>query len=212
MIDGQEVEALADPDYFQWSPDSKRYVFQGKNSMVVDGKEQPKVGYLLESFRFSSDSKHFAYASMAGNDRPVVDGEVKPFFLGGFQPTSQTLPKITFPPLVFSPDGAHLAYIGSTVDATGRVNSRAGVVLDGVRAEWPNLGLSFPAWSPDGKHVAAIAWNGRGVAAMIDGKVGSVYETVLGNNAAAVRFVDGHTFRFYGTKAGQIYRVTIDIS
>lgn len=212
VIDGQEFEALHDVPQFQWSPDSKRYAFQGKNSFVVDGKEQPKVGYLLESGRFSSDSKHFAYASMAGNNRAVVDGEVKPFYLGGFQQTSQAQPYITFPPLVFSPDGARLAYIGSTLDATGRVNSQAGMVLDGVRAEWPNQGLSFPSWSPDGKHFAAMAWNGRGVAAMIDGKVGSVYETVLQNNAAACRFVDGHTFRFYGTKAGQIYRVTLDIS
>jgi hypothetical protein len=73
VIGGQETEALNNSTEFHWSPDGKRYAFQGKNSLLVDGKEQPKVGYLLESFRFSSDSKHFAYASMAGNDRLVVD-------------------------------------------------------------------------------------------------------------------------------------------
>jgi hypothetical protein len=144
-----------------------------------------------------------------------VDGEVKPFFLGGYQPTSQALPRINFPPLVYSPDGAHLAYIGSTLDATGRVNSRPGTVIDGVRSEWasPSLNsISFPSWSPDGKHFAAMAWDGRGQAPMIDGKVGSAYESVLENNAAACRFVDSHTFRFYGVRAGQAYRVTLDIS
>ena len=54
--------------------------------------------------------------------------------------------------------------------------------------------------------------HGDGQAVMIDGKVGSPYETVLENNVAACRFVDGRTFRFYGTKAGQIYRATLDIS
>jgi hypothetical protein len=42
--------------------------------------------------------------------------------------------------------------------------------------------------------------------------VGPSYETVLENNAAASRFVDGHTLRFYAIKAGQIYRVTLDIN
>ena len=212
VIDGQETEALNDGDEFQWSPDGKRYAFQGKSSLLVDGKEQPKVGYLLESFRFSSDSKHYAYASMAGNDRAIVDGEVKPFMLAGFQPTSQALPRINFPPLAFSPDGARLAFLGRAIDATGRATSQAGVIVDGVRTQGPSESYQFPTWSPDGKHFAVLVGNGQGRAPMIDGKVGTFYESVLENNVAACRFVDAHTLRIYGVKAGQIYRVTLDIS
>ena len=47
---------------------------------------------------------------------------------------------------------------------------------------------------------------------MIDGKLGPYYEALLQTNVAACRFVDGHTLRFYAIKAGQIYRVTLDIA
>jgi hypothetical protein len=47
---------------------------------------------------------------------------------------------------------------------------------------------------------------------MVDGKLGPLYPDMLRTNIASCRFVNDHTFRFYGVKAGQIYRVTLDIS
>ena len=38
------------------------------------------------------------------------------------------------------------------------------------------------------------------------------YEDIVLQNVAAARFVDDHTYRFYGIKAGQIYRVTLDVA
>ena len=74
--------------------------------------------------------------------------------------------------------------------------------------------ITFPPilFSPDGKHFATVITTGQGWVAMIDGKVGPSYEALLPSNVASCRFVAGHTFRSYGIKAGQIYRVTLDIS
>ncbi|HEU5218725.1 MAG TPA: hypothetical protein VFU23_08695, partial [Gemmatimonadales bacterium] len=215
VIDGQEIESLNDVPEFQWSPDGKRYAFMGKTVTVVDGKELAKTRgqRILESFVWSADSRHFAYTNQTygSGAEPVVDGEMKPFFTEVFQQTTQALPKIGFPPMVFSPDGAHLAYLGRTFDATRRANSRAGVVIDGVRNEGPGESYMYPSWSPDSKHFGVMAGNGRGWGAMIDGKMGAVYEAILQNNGAACHFVDGHSFRFFGIRDGQIYRVTFDI-
>jgi len=46
---------------------------------------------------------------------------------------------------------------------------------------------------------------------MVDGKLGPSYPDIVVLSSAACRFIDDHTFRFYGIKGGQIYRVTLDI-
>jgi hypothetical protein len=46
---------------------------------------------------------------------------------------------------------------------------------------------------------------------MIDGKLSQAYEDVLKVSGAGFRWVDSHTFRFYGIKGGQVYRITIDL-
>jgi hypothetical protein len=46
---------------------------------------------------------------------------------------------------------------------------------------------------------------------MVDGKLSPAYEDMVVLNAASSRFVDGHTFRFYAIKAGQVYRVILDL-
>jgi hypothetical protein len=36
-----------------------------------------------------------------------------------------------------------------------------------------------------------------------------MYENVLELNPNAARFVDAHTYRFYGVKGGQVYKVSV---
>ena len=138
VIDGQEMQAASDVPEFRWSPDGKRYAFQANGTLIVDGKEMPKpkgAGVTRDSFIWSPDGKHFAYAASFQffGESPVVDGEVKPLYLGTFQGTNRIQPMITFPPFLFSPDGSHLAFVGYTYDAQGRGNSKAAVMVDGVR-------------------------------------------------------------------------------
>lgn len=86
------------------------------------------------------------------------------------------------------------------------------MVVDGVSYQGPMESYMFPAFSPDGKHFATVITTGTGWVVMIDGKVGPSYESLVLELISAARFVGPNTYRFYGIKGGQIYRVTFDIS
>ena len=46
---------------------------------------------------------------------------------------------------------------------------------------------------------------------LVDGKVSPGYQDMLELNLGSHRFTNARTYRFYGIKAGQIYRVTLDL-
>lgn len=214
VIDGQELNGYNWIKQFQWSSDGKRYAFQAANNtgnwIVIDGKEQPKtLGYTDESLSIGPGGKHVVYgaAKTFNSYQPIFDGDAKPFNLGNFAGAWQTNPRITFPVFVWSPDGEHLAFIGMKLDGT----SRGAIVVDGVPYEGPTPSYMFPSFSPDSKHWAAMMTTGRGWTVMLDGKLTPLYDEVIPNRVEALRFVDNHTYRFYGVKGGQIYRVKLDI-
>jgi WD40 repeat protein len=210
IVDGQELP-FSNISEFQFSPDGKRYAFTAGSSVVVDGKEQSKaISIPNASLRFSSNSKHFAYAGQVSvaNYQPFLDGVAKPAWLGDFVSMTYVQPALTFPQLFFSPDGNHLAFVGRKPTATARF----ALWVDDVSYEVPGQSFTFPSFSPDSKHLAAFTTSGQGWAVMIDGKVGAnVYESLLPTQPTAARFVDNNTFRFYGIKANQIYRVTVSL-
>jgi hypothetical protein len=67
--------------------------------------------------------------------------------------------------------------------------------------------------SEDGehKHFAAVVSTGTDWVILVDGKVSPGYADMLEPNSGSHRFVDGQTYRFYGIKAGQIYRVRLEL-
>ena len=220
VIDGQELQGDNGITDFLFSPDGKRYAFRtwlaaqnGGFAVLVDGKESPKSkgDIYAQSLTFSPDSKHYAYGAALNitSFQPVVDGEVRSANLGVFQTKSNPGPsqRITFPVFNFSPDGTRLAFVGQKLDGTGK----ASLILDGVSYEGVTALFSFPSYSPDSKHFAWIVGSSRNWTLMVDGKAGPVYDDMLENSVAGCRFVDNHTFRFYGIKNNQIYRVTVDI-
>jgi hypothetical protein len=214
VVDGQELP-FSNISEFQFSPDGKRYAFragQGGSAVVVDGKEVSKAIMPINgSLRFSSNSKHFAYGAQTstGNSQAFLDGVAKPTFLGNF--VSQTLvqPALNFPEVFFSPDGNRIAYVGRKQSPTARF----GVFVDDVSYE-AGQSFTFPSFSPDSKHFAVFTTSGQGMALMIDGKIASTtntYTYLLPLQPTAARFVDNNTFRFYGIKDNQIYRVTVSL-
>ena len=212
VIDGQELNGYHWIKEFQWSPDGKRYAFYGANStgiwMVVDGKEQPKsLGIGADALLFSPDSKHLAFSAQAtvANYQPVVDGVIKPFNLQNF--FTRNNPPLRFPIFSFSPDGNHLAFVAFTLDPM----PKGGVVVDGTVHSGTTASFTYPSWSPDSKHFAAVNTTGKGWVVMIDGKLSASYEDLLSPNVAAARFVDAHTYRWWTIRAGQVYRVRFDL-
>jgi hypothetical protein len=214
VLDGQELPSYGQIVEFRWSPDGTHYALVGFGNpagyqVVVDGKVQPKVlGYSKDSFSWSPDSKHFAYGAQntVSTYVPVLDGATKPGFLGNFFAINR-VPRLSFAPLLFSADGTHLAYVAQRNDGTGK----ASVYVDAQSYEGPTPSHTLPSFSPDGKHFATIMTTGTGWLAMVDGKLGPSYEEIVPLNLGCARFLDNHTYRFYGIKAGQIYRVTLDV-
>ncbi len=219
VVDGEELPTYGNITEFKFSPDGKHYALIGYGggqgyTVVVDGKEQPRhQGYSAGSFQWSPDGKRFAYGAQMSvmNYGPVVDGQVKPGILESFSAMNYAQPATAFPQFLFSPDGSRLAYVGRNLDATGRPEGKAAVLVEGARQEGPMQNYTFPSFSPDGRHFAVVSSTGRGWIVMIDGKVSDSYEDVLKVAAAGFRWLDSHTFRFYAIKGGQLYRVTLDI-
>lgn len=212
VVDGQELP-FSNISELQFSPDGKRYAFRASqygSSVVVDGKEVSKSIMLVNgSLRFSSNSKHFAYAAQTstGNSQAFLDGVAKPTFLGNFVPQTLVQPQLTFPDVFFSPDGNRIAYVGRKQNPTARF----GVFVDDVIYEAGQT-FTFPSFSPDSKRFAVFTTIGQGLALMIDGKVlPTNYQYLLPIQPTAARFVDNNTFRFYAMKDNQIYRVAVTL-
>jgi dipeptidyl aminopeptidase/acylaminoacyl peptidase len=215
VVDGEELSGYSSILDFQFSPDGKRYAFVGHDaakgqSVVVDGKEQTKPGSEVGSLRFSPDGKHVVFAARATVQayQPILDGVAKPHNLGNFFSVTRHPLQLTFPQFLFSADGTHLAYVAVALDGTGK----ASVYVDGTVYQGPTPSYTYPSFSPDGKHFATVVTTGKGWGVMVDGKMSPLYDDVVMKNAASCRFVNDHAFRFYGIKAGQVYRVTLDLS
>jgi hypothetical protein len=107
-------------------------------------------------------------------------------------------PPISFPPVLFSPDGTRLAYThSSAVFVDGQEFGRA-------------PGFSFRAFSPDSKHFAALGRTSQGSMLFVDGKAGPSYQDVLEANLNAMVWTDARTVRVLAVKGGSVYRVTVD--
>ena len=211
VVDGQELP-FSNISELQFSADGKRYAFRAGSSVVVDGKEVSKgIALINGSLRFSSNSKHFAYGAQTttGQSQAFLDGVAKPTYLGNFVAQSLVQPALTFPEVFFSPDGNHVAYVGRKQSPTARF----AMFVDDVSYEGPGQSFTFPSFSPDSKHIAVFTTAGQGMALMIDGKIAATtnYTYLLPLQPTAARFVDNNTFRFYGIKDNQIYRVTVSL-
>jgi len=220
VVDGKELAGYHAITDLQFSSDGKRYAFRGYLPSappgatgvwaVIEGQEPKKYGDVaIWSMTFSSGGKHVAYSAQAAalNYQAVIDGDVRPGYLGNFASVNSVQPPINFPIFVYSPDGNRLAFVGPSKNGSGK----ASVILDGTAYEGISSTFSFPSYSSTSKHFAWIQNTGKGYVPTVDGKIGPSYETMLELSVAGCRFVDDHTFRFYGVKGGQIFRVTLDL-
>ena len=138
-----------------FSPDGSRYAFVGSQSsqfrVIVDGKPNPGAQF-VDSFRFSADSKRYAYAAptMGSDGKPEMfkrpqdppDGGTP-----GFRVVADGVPSPVYSSvdsLQFSRDGQRLGYVGG-------LGGNYVAAVDGKPDApcWKIAGFSF---SPDGKH------------------------------------------------------------
>lgn len=177
--------------------------------VMIDGVEGPVFDVIPTTLsasqlgvQFSPTGGRSAYLGRrAGDWVVVVDGKEAGTLMNA--ETEKGLSFTTGWQFRFNHDGSHLAYVGLTA-AQG-----AALFVDNATYLAPTHSYSFPSWSGDSKHFAAMVWSGRGWTPMIDGKLGPFYDGMLDDNVVGVGFVTANTFRFYGIKAGQLYRVTL---
>jgi hypothetical protein len=136
VVDGKVGRAYDGIGVFQFSPDSKHYLYVGNRNVgnrnsafaVYDGDEMPgEDSNGVSNFVFSRTGGRFAYLakSAQAGTRMVIDGKASsPFY--GLVPNSMS----------FSDDGKHYAY------ATEANGSKWQFIRDGVAANVPSL-VSF---------------------------------------------------------------------
>ena len=161
-VEGPEVDGLVHVPIgpgAPFSPDSKRTAYstlgRGKEFVIADGKAGPEYDHVKWDSLFFSSKSQLAYSAKTGNDAfVVVDDKVI------------TIPghKGMDPAIVFSPDGTHVAYVGSR-------GLKSFVVLDGAEGAPTHNTIPKPVFSPDSKRLA-YAQNGFSATVVVDGKPG----------------------------------------
>jgi WD40 repeat protein len=159
VIDGKEGPSYLSLGYGAFSPDGKRFAYTTPMGVVVDGNETPTgadVGVPI----FSPDSKHLAF-KVKTYDKPGFmikerwyiwrDGKSGPHF--------EEISNIGF-----SPDSKRVAY------AARRSKDDYCVLIDEEQGPKFEAIVAGPEFSPDGQHVAYIAWDNKKMVEVLDGK------------------------------------------
>ena len=215
VVDGKEGDGCNTYWDLVFSDNGQHYAYVARTQqglkLYLDGKEQ-KTAYDFSkgALRFSHDGSHFAYGatSSISNYQAVLDGTPKDGNLGTWSMRLRPTPPIDFPMLQFSPDGSHFVYVANKSDGTAKTS----VVVDGTWYQGATGVFSYPSFTPDSKHFATMNWTAKGWTVMVNGKVSPVYDDMLELNLGVCRFLDNQSFRFYGIKGGQIYRVTLTLA
>jgi hypothetical protein len=209
VVDGQEMPGTYMRG-FVFSDVGGRYGYQSHGSdgehMVIDGKESPPYYNLVEnSLTFSPDGQHYAYGAspkIGEKMQVVVDGTITEGNSAQLF-SSRGQPRLTFPGLIYSPDGTRLAFTKAFGPGTSWLIN--GEEL-GRGSMW-----EFPMFSPTSKHFAVMTWTASAASVIADGKVGPIYQDLIDVQPNCVRFEGPNTVRFLGIKDGKVYRVTVDL-
>lgn len=208
VIDGEErkLPGPLDSDFnparkpILFSPDGQRMAFMTRRRLLfVDGEQVGKLSY-GRIFRFSPDSKHWAYSTMANGSSVVVDGNKRP------------LPPRKLLGLKFTPDSRAVGYLL----AGGYLGCQV-VVGDWKGPKYPDHSCATgPVFSPDSKHVAYVtsrSKNGGEHVAIVDGQEIASYDFILigeftEEEVNTFRFDSDGKLRFLAIEEGTLYRVT----
>lgn len=173
VVDGRDVAGFDEvsAQNVVLSPDGLRAGCVGrrgdKNLVVVDGRET-EIAKDCE-YVLSPGCDHFAYRIGPAAGGVVVDGVAVDDRRAG--PLGGTMN--------FAPDGRRCAFVATyqTPAKGGRaafVDGKAGDVYDGIPGS--------PVFSPDGRHVAYAARDGRAQFVVVDGKPGPRFRAAVWDN------------------------------
>lgn len=163
------------------------------NELWVDGKKVASGSQLIRTVSFSPDGKRLAWVEEKGRQRwVVVDGKRGP------EHTNLLSTSTWF---AFSPDGAHLAYVGNLDD-------KVALFLDGdiVSKERPGQQYGF---SPDGKRFFYNIIDGDDYRWVVDDRPGALRYDGDVQGLGIVFSADSKRWATVGGKKGKV-RIVID--
>jgi WD40-like Beta Propeller Repeat len=215
VVDGVEMDGTGTVSDFRFSDDGNRFAytaFKGSYTVVIDGKPSQTFREIARnSLTFSPDSQHCAYSAATGIFKWVMvldDHSVPIELFDGFAGHDPAPAGPYFPPIVFSPDSKHIAYVASILV---RGQAQSGAYVDRALAAPPGA-ASFPCFSPDSKHFAVVVHvNNNRWQVYVDGKAGPVVDQILEVNPHVVGFDDSHTLHVLCIKDGSLYRLSLDL-
>ena len=166
------IQSPESPETILYTPDSQHYGYLARNGKswfaVVDGQPQPAPDVefnMAGPLALTADGKHTAFLGQQGMKRMVVvDGRAQPGPETNYFKVEQ---------LVLSPDGKRWAYKAQ------QTNRNWLVVVDGVAGpEYDEISAGWPAFTPDGKHLAYVAHLDKKWVLVTDGQPGPEYRII----------------------------------
>ena len=185
-VNGKEYDNILD---FAFSPDGQHYAFAAQldqeKMIVVDGREGPKHQWVGKDLLFGTMENRLLETDFQV-DKDYRFGEL---FKG----------KITY-----SPDGRRLAY-GVNDDN----NKWYMVVEESKSSPWDDIGN--PAFSPNSRHMAYMALQGKKWRLIVDGKEkGPAYDAFPAD--ANVIFDSDTSLHTIAARDGKFYRLEVDLT
>ena len=211
----QNAQGLVSPDGMrlaQVTRDDEKY------RVVIDGKNQGQAFARIdsESFRWSRDSKRVSFVADTSESAQVGTQVV---FVDGL--TSENL--VSASPVVFSPDGKHVAYA-----AQAAVGQRTHVYLDGKASTADYWRVADMAFSEDSNHFAYVGvakdthkrfasesidraaigqpWVIE-IVAVVDGKLGGAFDKIM---AGGVHMSADGKHTLYAGRRGKDWFAVVD--
>ena len=169
-------------DRVTFSPDGRRFFYLGWVEsgdeqgwcLVLDGNAAGVYGD-IRSPSFSPDGNHFGYTALDDGCSPVIDGRR----LHSEEWAAYSGYDSRFVSSVVMGVGGRYAAEVCLRDKDGNLSDRRGMVVDGRLQKWRcSAGFGWPAFSPDGNHLAFASCAENGEYMILDGRAGPEHAAV----------------------------------
>lgn len=217
VVNGEEFGPYKYLDQIFLSDKGGSYAFiagDGTNrNFYVNGKISSPADHQTQLI-FSSDGSRYAYFNKLTGS-VVVDGILetqKPYYFSDIRGI-----KINYSPpqFLFSPKGNRLAYLVRTIHNNQYVNTR--LIVDDKEIDIGNNQITYPVFSPDGKHIAYL----QSVLRPREPKKWQLYINmkpgpIIGDDTFTglentVKFIDDNTLQVIGFDGDEVKKYTLTL-
>jgi hypothetical protein len=197
VIDGVESEPYAMASQPEFSDDGKMVAYyvelNKKELMVVNGNRQAEYDMVTTPV-VSRDGSVVAYATVHGDKGSmIINGTVK-----------ATYSTVGSPHLI--PNSNRLAWIAFDEGKGWRL------FVDGVEKFSFQDFAGYPAFSPDGEHIAIVTVGEKGESVMVDGQAGEAFDRIVSHESQRARFDESGNCYYLAVRDDELFLVETRIA